>query len=242
MSMMDEKHAWPNSLGPLIWKGVKQALPILLGYLPIGFAYGVLAQKAGISIFNTILMSIVVFAGSAQLIAVELFAMGLTPTSILLTTFVVNLRHMLMSAALSPHLGGWSRVELSAFAYELTDETFALHATHMRENQVDKAETFAINLTAQAAWVLGTGLGVVIGQNITEIEPFALDYALPAMFMALLVMQIKGRKDVIVAAFGGVLSVGMLLIGFAGWHVIIATVIAATLGVGMEQWTKKSSS
>ena len=80
-----------------------------------------LAQKAGLSPFNTLLMSIIVYAGSAQLIAVGLISSGLTPLSIIITTFIVNLRHMLMSAALSPHLQSWRKPELAVFAYELTD-------------------------------------------------------------------------------------------------------------------------
>ncbi len=77
-------------------------MPIALGYIPVGFAYGVLAQKAGLSAFNTVLMSIIGYAGSAQLIVVGLIAAGISPLSIIVTTVIVNLRHMLMSAALSP--------------------------------------------------------------------------------------------------------------------------------------------
>ena len=108
--------------------GVSQALPIVFGYVPIGIAFGILAQKAGISTVNTLLMSLIVYAGSSQLIAVGLFGAGVPPVSIILTTFVVNLRHMLMSAAVAPYLKGWRKVELASFAYELTDETFAVHS------------------------------------------------------------------------------------------------------------------
>ena len=86
--------------------GFSQATPIWLGYISVGFAYGVLAQKAGLSMLNAILMSVIVYAGSAQLIAVGLFAAGAPAASIILTTFVVNLRHILMSAAVSTHLKG----------------------------------------------------------------------------------------------------------------------------------------
>ncbi|MEE8390137.1 MAG: AzlC family ABC transporter permease, partial [Anaerolineae bacterium] len=82
--------------------GIIQAGPIVLGYIPIGLAFGVLAQKAGISTLNTLLMSLLVYAGSSQLIAVGLFASGVPALSVVLTTFVVNLRHVLLSAALSP--------------------------------------------------------------------------------------------------------------------------------------------
>ena len=222
--------------------GVVQALPIVLGYVPVGFAYGVLAQKAGLSMLMTLLMSVIVFAGSAQLIAVGLFSAGMDPLSIILTTFVINLRHMLFSAALSPKMQSWKKLSLAGFAFELTDETFALHITRMAEADPPKAETFAVNLTAQVSWILGTWLGIVGGQMIADIEPYALDYALPAMFIALLVMQIKNRRQIFVAILAGGLSVGLYLLGLNQWYVILATVIAATAGVVVEQWTKKQFS
>ncbi|QRN83544.1 AzlC family ABC transporter permease [Chloroflexota bacterium] len=223
-------------------QGMVQAVPIVLGYIPVGFAYGVLAQKAGISAFNTLLMSIIVYAGSAQLIAVGLVSSGLAPLSIIITTFIVNLRHMLMSAALSPHLQSWRKPALAVFAYELTDESFALHATRMDGHERPKSETFAVNVTAQASWVLGTALGIFGGQMIAEIEPFALDYALPAMFIALLVMQITNKVQVIVAVLAGLFSLGLYLLGMQQWYVIIATILAATLGVVLKKWTKQPSS
>ena len=99
----------PPSTSAAVFKGVRRALPIVLGYVPIGFAYGVLAGKSGISAANTVLMSLIVFAGSAQFIAVGLFASGSGPAVVILTTFVVNLRHLLMAASLAPYLSKWSR-------------------------------------------------------------------------------------------------------------------------------------
>ena len=227
---MDSVKAWRA--------GVLQAMPIMLGYIPVGFAYGVLAQKAGISVFNTLLMSIVVYAGSSQLIAVGLISAGIPAVSIILTTFVVNLRHMLMSAALSPYLQGWRKPALAAFAFELTDETFAVHSTRMSRANSHKQETFAINITAQAAWVLGSWLGIVAGSSIAEIEPLALDYALPAMFIALLVMQIKKWDQIGVAALSGLLSVVFVQLGLDQWYVIAATLIGATTGVMVGRWMK----
>jgi len=221
---------------------VTQGLPIVLGYVPIGIAYGILAQKAGISPLNTLLMSVIVFAGSSQLIAVGLFAAGVPPLSIIITTFIVNLRHLLMSAAVAPYLKGWRKVELAAFAYELTDETFAVHSARFSSDGPNKAEAFATNLVAQGAWVLGTWLGIVVNGLIRDTTPLALDYALPAMFTALLVMQIKDRVQIGVALLTGLLAVGLLLAGINQWNVILATLVGATLGVGIETWTKKPSS
>ena len=225
------------------WRsGVSQAIPIVMGYVPIGLAYGVLAQKAGLSPLNTLLMSIIVYAGSSQLIAVGLIGAGAPPLSIILTTFVVNLRHLLMSAAVSPFLKGWSKPKLAIFAYELTDESFAVHSVRFAADGPNFAEAIATNATAQAAWVTGSGLGIMLGSAITDVEPLGLDYALSAMFIALLVLQIADRVQIAVALVTGALSVGLLLAGLEQWSVMIATVIGAAIGVILEKWNKRPSS
>jgi 4-azaleucine resistance transporter AzlC len=223
-------------------RGVSRAIPITLGYIPIGFAYGVLAQKAGLSTFNTLAMSIFVYAGSSQLIAVGLFATQAAPLSIILTTLIVNLRHMLMASALAPHLHSWKKPALTAFAYEITDETFALHAIEFPKGPPDLRETLALNLTAQASWVFGSWLGLVAGGLITNVESFALDFALPAMFIALLMMQLKDRRQLAVAISTGIMAVFLLLAGLSQWYVIVATIMGASFGVVLEQWNKPSSS
>ena len=217
----------------------RQTSPIILGYIPVGFAYGVLAQKVGLSPLNTLLMSVLVFAGSAQLIAVGLMAAGVPPLSVIATTFVVNLRHLLMSASLSPHFKTWKKWELALFSFELTDETFALHSTRFAAGETLKSETFCINIIAQCSWVLGTWLGMVASTLITDVKPIGLDYALPAMFIALLVAQIKERMHVLVALAAGMLSVGLAMGGMNRFNVIVATVVAATLGLGVEKWIRK---
>jgi 4-azaleucine resistance transporter AzlC len=220
----------------------RQTLPIILGYVPVGFAYGVLAQKSGLSGANTILMSILVFAGSAQLIAVGLFASGTAPLAIIATTFIVNLRHLLMSAALAPFLRSWSRTRLALFAYQLTDETFALHAGRFAKGETGAAETFGINVIAQSAWIGGTVLGLAASTLITDIRPIGLDYALPAMFIALLLGQLKSRTHLAVALVAGVLSTALMLAGLGQSHVLAATIIAATTGLGVYAWTSRRSS
>jgi 4-azaleucine resistance transporter AzlC len=242
---------WRSKLTPHDWlRGISRAVPIILGYVPIGFAYGVLAGKAGLSNFNTLAMSIFVYAGSSQLIAVGLFAAGVAPFSIILTTFIVNLRHMLMASALAPYLSRWSKIQLSAFAYEITDESFALHSVEFsrvasssgQNLGPNAAESIALNMTAQVSWVLGSWFGLVAGGLITDIKLLALDYTLPAMFIALLMIQFKDQIQLIVAIGTGILAVALLLAGLHQWYVITATLIGASMGVMMEKWTKKRSS
>ncbi len=224
------------------FNGVKQAVPIVLGYIPVGFAYGVLAQKSGLGFLNAVGMSIIVFAGSAQLIGAGLFGAGVGPIALIITTFVVNLRHLLMSAALAPKLKGWKKWQIALFGYELTDETFALHSMRMSKDHPPIAETFGVNITAQSSWVIGSLIGYLAGGQIADVRPVGLDYALPAMFIALLVPQVVKPVYLVMAVLAGMLSVLLFLNGFSQSHVIAATVIASTVGLGVEQWMNRSSS
>lgn len=219
--------------------GARQALPIVLGYIPVGFAYGVLAQKSGLGLLNAVAMSIIVFAGSAQLIAAGLFGAGAAPLAIILTTFVVNLRHLLMSAALAPKLKGWKKWQIALFGYELTDETFALHTMRMTKSSPPIAETFGVNITAQSSWVIGSIAGYLAGGQIADVRPIGLDYALPAMFIALLVPQVIKPVYLVMAVLAGTISVTLCLMGFSQSHVIVATVVASSAGLGVEQWKNR---
>lgn len=237
--MVDSDLEVKHTMVPAVLSGIRQALPIVLGYIPVGFAYGVLAQKSGLGVVSGVGMSIIVFAGSAQLIGAGLFAAGVSPLTLIITTFVVNLRHLLMSAALAPKLIGWKKWQIALFGYELTDETFALHSMRMAKDSPPVAETFAVNVTAQASWVFGSFIGYFMGGQIADVRPVGLDYALPAMFIALLVPQLVKPLYLIMAVLAGVLSVGLCLLGFSQSHVIAATIIASTVGLGVEQWMKK---
>ena len=218
---------------------VKQVAPIVMGYLPVGAAYGVLAQQAGLSMLNTVLMSVLVYAGSAQLIGVAMFATGLNPLSIVATTFVVNLRHLLMSASLAPNLKSWNKWELALFAYEVTDESFAVHSVRFARGDLNKTTCFGINAIAQSFWILSSWVGYLAGSSIPNVEPLGIDYALPAMFIALLVMQVKNKLHLLVAGFSGLVSIALIQAGADQWSVILATVIGATFGAGVESWIRK---
>jgi 4-azaleucine resistance transporter AzlC len=222
-----------------LMRGVLQAMPIVMGYIPIGFAYGVLAGQSGLSLFSTVLMSVIVYAGSSQLIATGLFASGQPMLSIVFTTFIVNLRHMLMAAALTPFLARWPKLQRLLFATELTDESFAVHSLQFADFVPGPRHVFAVNVTAHLSWLAGSILGFFTGSMLSDVKPFGLDYALPAMFIALLLLQIKHGKMVLVAMLTGLLSVGLNLLHVHTWAVILATLIGATLGVVVESWTKK---
>lgn len=225
-----------------LWRGITKALPIVSGYIPVGFAYGVLSQKAGISQLNAILMPILLYAGAGQFIAVGLIAKHTSMFSIIFTIFIVNLRHLMMASALAPYLSRWRKRELAAFGFEMTDEAFAVHSTNFPKGVPSKTEVFATNVTAHASWILGGVLGVIAGRLIKDVKPYGLDYALIALFIALVVLQVTNRIQFFVAIFTGTLSVVLLQAGVARWNVIFATLIGATLGAVIEQWNKQRSS
>ena len=124
----------------------------------------------------------------------------------------------------------------------MTDETFALHAGRFAKGETGAAETFGINVIAQSAWVGSTALGLAASTLITDVKPIGLDYALPAMFIGLLLGQLKSRQHLAVAVTAGVLSTALMLAGLGQSHVLAATVIAATIGLGVHAWTSRRSS
>ncbi|SKA92576.1 4-azaleucine resistance probable transporter AzlC [Paucidesulfovibrio gracilis DSM 16080] len=237
--------AAPRTLAPGLLSGARQALPLVLGYIPVGFAFGVLGAKVGLSAANVVFMSALVYAGSSQLIAAGLLAVGTPPATIIITTFIVNLRHLLMSASLAPHLKDMNRLQQALFSYGITDETFAVHSGRFQnpDSPISRAESFSLNVTAHGAWVLSSWLGVTTSTLIPDVRPVGLDFALPAMFIALLVMQTRTRLHVIIALGAGALSTGLFLSGMNQWNVIVATVAFAGLGAYLEgAWTNRHSS
>ena len=215
-------------------QGAAAAWPICLGYMPIGLAFGVLAQKAGISPLEIGLMSVIVFAGSSQFIAVSMLAAGASLFSIVATTFMVNLRHFLMSSALAVYLKNTSRKKLSFFAYGVTDESFAVNLSKFRDEHWDLNSALVTNFTANFTWIITTVLGGIGGQFIPA-HAFGIDYALIAMFICLLVFQIRGFIYVITAIIAGLFAVSLSLLIPGNSYIVIASMTAAAVGVVIKK-------
>lgn len=217
-------------------KGALRGLPIVLGYFPIGFAFGILAANAGMSIINATLMSAFVFAGSGQLIAAGMLENQIGILTITITTFLVNLRHLLMSASLAPYLGHLSRLQQALFSFQMTDETFAVHSIDFRNEKIaPKRRIFATNMTAHFGWISSSTLGAWAGSLLTNLEAWGLDYALAAMFIALLVLQLGELKRLLIAIFAVGLSILLYNQLSSHWYIIITTLLAATAGVILDK-------
>ena len=211
-------------------KGAAAAWPICLGYIPIGLAFGVLAQKIGLSPVQIGLMSLLVFAGSAQFIAVSMIASGASAASIIATTFMVNLRHLLMSSSLAVYLVGRRRALLSLFAYGITDESYGVNLDQFRSGRWGMGPALALNHTANIVWVLSTAAGGYGGQFIPP-GALGIDFALTAMFICLLVFQLRDRRSVVAAVISGIIAVLLSVLIPGNLYIVLASVAAATAGL-----------
>jgi 4-azaleucine resistance transporter AzlC len=220
-------------------EGMRDSLPIILGYIAIGLAFGVVGRTTGLSVAEVALMSLILYAGSAQFVAAGLINAGVSASAIIVTIFLVNVRHVLYSAALAPHVRRLPIWQNALIGAELTDETFAIVSSHLaRDHQAPASWLFGINVTAQFTWIASTTLGAVLGRAISNTQAVGLDFALPAMFAALLILQMTSRPQVrvavMVALVSGVVAIAGTLIVSPSWAIIVAAVIGASVGVVMK--------
>lgn len=217
------------------WAGVRAQLPILLGTSPFGLIYGIVAYDAGLPFSVAIAMSLIVFAGSSQFIAAQLFAGGAAGVVIVLTTFVVNLRHMLYSASVAPYVRHLSPAWKWLLAFLLTDEAYAVTISRYRQEPVEAARGrmahwffLGAGLTLWVSWQLSSAAGFVLGAEIPS--SWSLDFALPLTFIALLVPTLHDRPAVVAA-----LAAGTVAVMARGWpyNLGLSAAIVAGIGAGL---------
>lgn len=220
--------------------GARGALPLLLGTAPFGLIYGALAVAAGLSNAAAVAMSLFVFAGSAQFIAVGLVAAGAPVAIIILTTLVVNLRHMLYSATLLPYLKTLPQHWRIALAFWLTDEAFAVCISRYREE--DKSPwkhwyQLGASLAMYINWQFWCILGLVLGSRIPDAGAWGLDFALPVTFIGMTIPFIKNRSTVVCVITAAVVS---LMTGFMPFKLglIVAALAGVCAGLLVEKTTK----
>lgn len=216
--------------------GLKAGIPVAIGYLPIAISFGLLSISNGIPDYLTVFMSFIVFAGASQFAAVNLFMVGASPLEIILTTFILNFRHFLMSSSISQRIEqGTSKKVMGLLAFGVTDESFAV-ASIRKEKEI-KPQFFAgLILVSYSAWVLGTAMGAFMFAGIPDIIINSMGIALYAMFIGLIVPSLRKSKPVftvcLLAAFINTLLYYLNFLS-TGWNVIISTVIAAGFGTAL---------
>lgn len=216
---------------PAFRMGVKAGTGIAIGYVPIAITYGLLAKTTGLTMGETLLLSMVVYAGAAQYIALNLLVLGTGAIEIVLTTFIVNIRHFLLSASLNEK----SRKEESVikkmiYAFGITDETFSVAA--VKPGELTAGYMFGLNMTAYGSWVLFSGVGYLFGASLPQTLQDSMSVALYAMFIGLLVPTLKGSWKLvflaaIAAAFNCIFIIGDIL--SSGWAIIASALLSAFL-------------
>ncbi|WP_100331183.1 AzlC family ABC transporter permease [Bacillus xiapuensis] len=219
-------------------QGVKDCIPTLLGYISIGFAAGVIGVSSGLSILEIALLSALVYAGAAQFIISGMLATSSGAAAIIFTTFIINLRHLLLSATLAPHFSQYSVWKNIGIGSLVTDESFGVAASRIFSGKaVNDRWMNGLNITAYVSWVASCILGALLGKWVPDPEAYGLDFALTAMFIALLVLQLESLKRSQVK-HNLFLMTSMVICMYAlsfffsiDVAVILSTLIVATIGV-----------
>lgn len=234
---MTESLAEQEQLNPFqtFRKGVQVGIPITIGYVPVALTYGVLAAQSGLSVFELTMMSVFVFAGASQFMGVNMIAAGVSAMEIIVATFVLNLRHFVMSLSLMNefrhHIPLKGRLGLSLM---LTDEAFAVSSMHKEKKSLKHGVLFFIGIyvSGYLSWVGGSFAGGILGEVIPEQLSQSMGIALYAMFIGLLVPSVKKEmKFGLIALIAMLVNVGANNLVTSGWAIVIGIIVGGFSGV-----------
>ena len=229
------------------FSGVRDELPILLGVIPFGMIYGVLAIAAGLPAGMAQAMSAIVFAGSAQFLAVKLIGTGTPALVVIITAFVVNLRHALYSASVAPYLQRLPRFWKGLLAYLLTDEAYAVAITHYNASDASSPSAsdpgkkhlyfLGAGLALWGSWQISTAVGIFLGAQVPA--SWSLDFTLALTFIALVVPNIKDRASAAAALAAGITAILAYGLPYK-LGLIAAALVGIIIGMWSESWWQRS--
>ncbi len=191
--------------------GLRAVAPMLPGVVPFGMMAGIAAVDAGMGALAGFAMSVIIFAGASQLIIAQLVGDGALPLVILVTALLINLRMVMYSTSLAPYFGGLSFRRKSVVAYLLTDQAYALGVTRFygKSDKQDLRWRFdyymGIAFTLWVVWLMATLVGIWLGATIPA--SWQVGFALPLVFLVLLVPVVRDRPSVVAAVVGGSVAV-----------------------------------
>jgi 4-azaleucine resistance transporter AzlC len=223
--------------------GVKSELPLLIGVIPFGMIYGVLALAAGMPAGAAQAMSSIVFAGSAQFISTQLYGIAAPALVIFITAVVVNLRHVLYSASVAPHLRCLNSRWKWVLAYLLTDEAYAVTITHYQQSEdslcCDQPDTrhwffLGAGLALWMTWQLSTAVGIFLGAQVPA--SWSLDFTLALTFIAIIVPVLRDRPS-----WAAALAAGVTAVLFFALPYKLGLMIACLVGIGVGLWSEARS-
>ena len=220
------------------FNGMKDTIPMIVGAIPFGIIFGALGVNSGLSVWAVLGFSSIVFAGSAQFIAAGLVAQQVNILFIIVTTAIVNLRHALYAASLSPYVKHLSQKWLVPLGFWLTDETYAVVISHYAKKDSSPHKHWyhlGSSIAMYSNWQLCTIIGIVAGTQLEGIAELGLDVAMSITFVGIVVPLIKSRPMLVCALVAGVVAIlahglpnqsGLMVASFAG---IFAGVLAESL-------------
>jgi len=218
------------SLKREFFAGVRAAVPVILGTVPVGIAFAVMARQAGLTVAQTSGMSLLVCAGASQMMAVGMYAQGAGLLAMILATFILNLRHLIMSTCVMHPLRdektGWKLLA----AFGVTDETFAIFTT---EQEKHHTIPFFLGLVAviYSAWNLSTLAGALASSLLPDIVSASLGIAIYAMFIGILTPSLTGNwRMLALAALTAVCNSLLTQVIPSSWALIVSTLVCAWLG------------
>lgn len=176
------------------WAGARAMVPLIVGAIPFGIIFGTLARSSGLSFGATLAMSAFVFAGSSQFIALGLITAGSEPLLVIITTLVVNLRHLLYAASLVPYLQHTSHQWKGVMGFLLTDEAFAVAIRRYAQpgqRSTDQWYYLGAALAMYINWQICTFIGLTLGQLIPDAAAWGLDFAMVATFIGMVIPYLK---------------------------------------------------
>ncbi len=218
-------------------RGMRLGTPIFLGYMPVGMAFGVIATTLGFSVLQAGLCSATALAGAGQFIALAVMRTGEGVFAVLAATTVVNLRYVLFGATMSPHLKNMRLPTQAILAFTLTDETFAVNIDDQRRGLSSGASMAGVGAIAWIGWVAGTVIGAAAAGWIGDPTTWGVDFAMAAMFTALLIAMAETKRHTLIGIVAGAIALGLPELSRLGihiassWFIIIAAVTAATIGL-----------
>lgn len=211
-------------------EGVKKYLPVIVGIIPYGMVFGIMARHAGLSFGEAVFMSAGVFAGAAQLIALTLWQTPLPVFTIVLTTLLVNLRLVLMSATLRPWLSQLTERQSYFSLLFMTDGGWAVTLREFNEGSQNGAFLLGNGFAQYFLWVISTILGFTLGNEISDPRIWGLDYIIPATFLILLIGLWRGKSVVfpwLVAIFTSFIASKMIN---GNWYILIGGLAGSLAG------------
>lgn len=219
-----------------VFSGARASLPIAISVATYGLVFGVLARQTTLGTGETLLMSATVFAASAQFVALDLWGRKLPSSAIVVTTFLVNLRHLLMGASLRPWLSKLSSGKVYGMLFFLNDESWGITMREHADGERDGAFLLGSGLLVFVAWVGASTLGVTAGSFIQNPARYGLDFAFIAVYIALLVGVWDDSEDAIPVGTAAVVAIGAAYLLPGEWHIILGGLVGSVAGVVRDSY------